>query len=444
VLVLEASATAGGGLKTEALTLPGFTHDICSSIHPLAVASPFFRFLQLDIDWLYPDFDVAHPLDGGRAGWLKRSVADSAENLGTDAAAYRRLMEPLAGQWEQLLADILCPLPHFPQNPWLLMKFGTLACRSAAGLARSKFKSETARALFAGLAAHSFLSLRASPSAAVGLLLGLLAHGVGWPMPRGGSVRIAEAMTSALLKSGGEMETGHRVNNIDQLPPARAILLDVSPRQLLAIAGHRFPPRYRAALARYRYGPGVFKIDYALSQPIPWAAAACRRAGTVHVGGTLEEIALSESQAASGVVSERPFILVVQNSLFDSTRAPAGKHTAWAYCHVPNGSVVDMTGRIENQIERFAPGFRDCVLMRATQNCRQMEERNPNLIGGDINGGLADFRQMLARPVFSLTPYRTPARGIYLCSASTPPSGGVHGMCGFNAAKAALKHSFGK
>jgi phytoene dehydrogenase-like protein len=443
VLVLEASATPGGGAKTESLTLPGFSHDVCSSIHPLAVGSPFFRSLRLDVEWIQPEFDVAHPLGGERAAWLNRSLAASADNMGPDAPAYRRMLEPLATRWEALLEDVLQPLLRVPRHPWLMARFGLNALQSAGGLARRVFSTDAVRALFAGLAAHSFLPLRETASAATGLVLAVLAHGVGWPMPRGGAGKITESMLSILRGLGGQIETGRRIINIDQLPPARAVLFDVSPRQLLAIAGHKFPSCYAAALRRYRYGPGVFKIDYALNAPIPWTASPCRTAGTVHVGGTLEEIETSEQQAAGGVIPERPFVLVAQHSVFDPTRAPAGKHTAWVYCHVPHGCNADMTDRIEAQMERYAPGFRDCVLARATQNCHALEERNANLIGGDIAGGLANLRQLIARPVLTPLPWRTPVRGLYICSASTPPGGGVHGMCGYNAARHALRTIFG-
>jgi phytoene dehydrogenase-like protein len=444
VLVLEASQTPGGGVKSEALTLPGFVHDLCSSIHPLAVASPFFRSVKLDAQWIHPEFVLAHPLGGNRAACLHRSVAQTAENLGRDAESYRRLMEPLATDWEPLMDDVLRPVWHVPRHPGILSKFGLLALRSASGLSHRFFKTEAARSLFAGLAAHSFLPLQETASAAVGLILATLGHGVGWPMPRGGSGKITEALISVLRASGGHVETSHLVTNVDDLPPARAVLCDVSPRQLLAIAWDRLPSRYCHALGKFRYGPGVFKVDYALHSPIPWAAEACRGAGTVHVGGTLEEIEWAEYQVAHDAIPDRPFVLVAQHSLFDNSRAPSGKHTAWAYCHVPHASAVDMTDRIETQIDRFAPGFRDCILARTIQNCRTLEDRNPNLVGGDINGGLANLRQLVARPVLSTVPYRTPVKGLYICSASTPPGGGVHGMCGYNAARDALKTVFGK
>jgi len=441
VLVLEANATPGGGCRTEALTLPGFIHDTCSSIHPMGKASPFFRSLDLGIDWIQPEIAVAHPLGTG-AAWLNQSIVSSAECLGSDALAYRRLMEPLVGEWEWLIEEILQPMLHFPRHPGTLLRFSPSALRSASGLARRHFETDAVRGLFAGLAGHSFLPLQTMGSAAIGMVLGIMAHGVGWPMPRGGSGKIAEALVSTLIRLGGRVETSCRITKIEELPAARAVFFDVTPRQLLDIAGHRFPDGYRAALQKFRYGPGVFKIDYALHAPIPWTAEACRRAGTVHIGGTLEEIERAEYQVSQGEIPQKPFILLAQHSLFDNTRAPAGKHTAWAYCHVPHASDIDMTERMEAQIERFAPGFRDCILARANQNCRMMEEKNANLVGGDINGGLATLWQMMARPILSAHPYRTPCPGLYLCSASTPPGGGVHGMCGYNAARDALRYRF--
>jgi phytoene dehydrogenase-like protein len=438
VLVLEANDTPGGGARTEALTLPGFLHDTCSSIFPMAVASPFFRSLNLDVDWIQPEIAVAHPLEKDRAAWLTRSLDSSPE------PAYRRLMEPLVANWEPLTAEILQPMLHFPKHPIMLSQLGLPALRSAESLARSVFKSEETQALFAGLAAHSFLRLDETASAAIGLVLAMTVHAVGWPMPRGGAGQITNALVSTLEKLGGKIETGRRVHNLDELPPTRAILCDVSPRQLLALAGNRLPDRYAAVLTRFHPGPGVFKIDYALNAPIPWSAPACRKAGTVHVGGSFDEIHLSEAEVAAGKTPEHPFVLVAQHSSFDNTRASAGKHTAWAYCHVPNGSDADMTTHIEAQIERFAPGFRDCILARTAQNCRALEQKNANLIGGDISGGLNNLWQMIARPILSPHSYRTPVKGLYLCSASTPPGGGVHGMCGFNAAKDALREVFRK
>ena len=441
VLVLEANADVGGGTRSAGLTLPGFVHDICSAIHPLGLGSPFFRQLPLEkygLHWVQPDIPLAHPLDGGRAAVLLRSLADTAAGLGQDRDAYQRLMGGLVANWDILATEFLQPMLHWPRHPVALGRFGWFALRSASGLAGTWFADEPARALFAGLSAHSLLPLEQAASAAFGLVLGMFGHAVGWPLPRGGSQQVANALAAHLRTLGGEIVTNSRVEHLDQLPLARVTLLDVTPRQLLAIAGEKLPSSYRQRLERFRYGPGVFKVDYALSSPIPWKATACARAGTVHVGGTLEQIAQSERVVSEGKLPENPFVLLAQPSMFDPSRAPAGKHTAWAYCHVPNGSSEDMTGRIEQQIERFAPGFRECILARHTANCADLQNHNSNLVGGDINGGSAELRQLLARPVFSPHPYRTPLPGLYLCSASTPPGGGVHGMCGFHAAETAL------
>lgn len=442
VLVLEARQTIGGGTRSAEFTLPGFTHDVCSAIHPLGLGSPFFRRLPLEghgLHWIHPPFPLAHPLDDGTAAVLKQSVPSTAEGLDHDRAAYLRLMTPLVAGWEKLAVEVLGPVVHVPRHPLLLARFGMQASRSATSLARSRFVGEPARALFAGLAAHSFLALEQMPSAAFGLVLGILGHAVGWPLPRGGSQRIADALGAHLRALGGEIATSSKVQSLAELPLARAALLDVTPCQLVELASGRLPASYQRKLEDYRYGPGVFKLDYALDAPIPWKAKACARAGTVHLGGPMDEVATSEREVTEGKHPERPFVLVTQPSLFDPTRAPAGKHTAWAYCHVPNGSSFDMTERIENQIERFAPDFRARILARHALKCADLQRLNPNLIGGDINGGLADLRQLLARPVFGLVPYRTPLPGVYLCSSSTPPGGGVHGMCGFHAAEAALR-----
>jgi len=441
VLVAEANDTIGGGARSAQVTLPGFMHDLASAVHPMAAGSPFFRTLPLEkygLSWVEPESALAHPLDNGTAAVLGRSVRATAAGLGQDQAAYERLMEPLSANWEALARELLQPLLHLPRHPLLLARFGLRAAGSATALARSWFADEPARAFLAGLAAHSFLPLEQSPAAAYALVLGMMGHAVGWPFPRGGAQSLANALAACLRALGGELATQARVENIDQLPLARAVLLDLTPRQVLPVAGHKLPASYLGRLGRFRYGPGVFKIDYAMDWPIPWKAAACARAGTVHLGGTLEEIAASERDTALGKPPERPFTILSQPSLFDASRAPQGCHVAWAYCHVPNGSVFDMTERIESQIERFAPGFRDRILARRTTNCQELERQNANLAGGDVNGGAGDWRQLLARPVLSPTPYRTPTPGIYLCSASTPPGGGVHGMCGFHAAEAAL------
>jgi phytoene dehydrogenase-like protein len=445
VLVVEGQGSIGGGTRSAELTLPGFIHDVCSAIHPMALASPGFRRLPLakyGLRWIQPDVPLAHPLADGTAAVLHRAVDKTAAALGEDGAAYEGLMRPLAAHAETLTAEILQPLAHLPRHPLRLLSFGRLALCSAAGLAQARFRQGPARALFAGLAAHSCLPLEQAGSAAFGLVLGMTGHSVGWPLPRGGAQQIANALAARLRALGGEIVTRWQVASIDELPLARAVLLDLTPRQVLRVAGQKLPGAYRRSLESYRYGPGVFKLDYALERAIPWRAGACSRAGTVHVCGAFDEVAASERAVAEGKAPERPFVLVAQPSLFDSSRAPPGKHTAWAYCHVPNGSVFDMTSRVEAQIERFAPGFRASILARNALNCADLERLNPNLVGGDINGGAASLRQMVARPVFKWTPYRTPVPGLYICSSSTPPGGGVHGMCGFLAAEAALRDCF--
>ncbi len=446
VLVFEAKETIGGGVRSKELTLPGFVHDVCSAIHPLGLGSPFMRSLPLEqygLQWIHPAAPLAHVLDGGTAVVLERSLEDTSATLGPDAAAYRRLMTPLTAHWDIIAAATLGPLrPALVSHPLMLAHFGLHAIRSASGLGQSLFAGERARALFAGLSAHSMMPLEQPLTAGFGLMLGVAGHAVGWPMPRGGSQKIVDAMAAYLRSLGGEIVTGVQVKSLDTLPPARAILCDVTPRQLIAIAGQRLSPAYLRQLQRYRYGPGVFKIDYALDGPIPWKAEECARAGTVHVGGTLSEVAAAERAVAKGKHPEKPFLLVAQQSLFDPTRAPQGKHTLWAYCHVPNGSTFDMTERIETQIERFAPGFRDRILARHVMNTVELEQYNANYIGGDINGGVQDLWQFFTRPTIRLVPYSTPVKGLYICSSSTPPGGGVHGMCGYFAAQAALHHDF--
>ena len=445
VLVLEANHTIGGGARSGELTLPGFVHDLCSAVHPLAVGSPFFSHLPLEkygLHWIHSEIPLAHPLDEGRVAVLRRSVAETASSFAEDGPAYLRLMEPLVRNWENLASEFLRPILHVPRHPFQLARFGLQALRSASGLANSRFKHEPAKALFAGVAAHSFLPMEQRASAAFSLVLGMAGHAVGWPLPRGGSQSISDALAALLRALGGEIKTDSRIETLHELPLARATLLDVTPLQLLLLAGNELPVSYQQRLGKYRYGPGVFKVDYALSSPIPWKAAPCAGAGTVHVCGTLSEVAKSEREVAEGKPPEKPFVLLAQPSRFDFTRAPAGRHTAWAYCHLPNGSTFDMTERIENQIERFAPGFRDCILARCAMNSAALEEKNANIVGGDINGGAADLWQLLARPVLSPSPYRTPVPGLYLCSSSTPPGGGVHGMCGFHAAEAALGDCF--
>ncbi len=441
VLVVEAKATPGGGMRTQEITLPGFRHDICSAIHPLGLASPFLRTLPLadyGLEWILSPVALAHPLDDGTAVTVTESLTETAANLGSDDRAWRWLFQPLVDRWQDALADLLAPL-HFPRHPLLLAGYAPLLAAPATLLARTLFRSERARAVFAGMAAHSVLPLERPPTAAFGLLLTLLAQTVGWPVAKGGSQTIADALVRYAQALGVELVCGWEVTDIAELPPARAYLFDTAPKGLLHIAGERLPPGYRRQLERFRYNPGVFKVDWALDGPIPWTAAACHQSATVHVGGTLEEIAAAERAVWRGEHPERPFVLLAQQSLFDPTRAPAGKQVAWAYCHVPNGSNVDMTAAIEAQIERFAPGFRDRILARATRHAVAMEVYNANYVGGDINGGVQDLFQHFTRPSLSLTPYRTPTKGIYICSSSTPPGGGVHGMCGYYAAQTVLR-----
>lgn len=440
VLVIEAKDTVGGGTRSAELTLPGFTHDICSAVHPLGVASPFFRVLPLNeygLEWIFPPAALAHPLDDGTAIIVERSIEATSITLGRDAKSYRRLMQPLVNDWDKLARAFLGPL-RFPRHPIAMGRFGLLAVWPAATLARWLFRGERARAVFAGMAAHSIISLDQPVTAAFGLMMSIMAHAVGWPIPHGGSQSIANAMASYLRSLGGEIITNCTIECIEQLPPHRVAVLDLTPRQLDRIAGEKLPSSYRRKLNGYRYGPGVFKIDFALDGPIPWKATECMRSATVHIGGRLEEIVEAERIVWKGGHPEKPFVLLAQSSLFDTTRAPEGKHTVWAYCHVPHGSTFDMSERIEMQIERFAPGFRDRIMARSARNAQQMERYNPNYIGGDINGGVQDLRQLFTRPVARAVPYSTPNKAIYLCSSSTPPGGGVHGMCGYHAARAVL------
>jgi phytoene dehydrogenase-like protein len=442
VVVREQADVIGGGMRTEELTLPGYRHDVCSIVHPLALSSPFFRTLPLaehGLEWVHSPACLAHPFDDGGVALLDRSMYRTGETLGPDARAWERLLGRWVKRWPTLAEDVLGPL-EFPDHPLLLARFGLRAIRSADALARSTFRGERARALFAGNAAHSMVPLTASPTAAFGLTLAAAGHAVGWPIARGGSQSIAEALASYLRSLGGEIVTGAPVENVDEFQGVHTVLLDLTPRQVLRVAGPRLPPRYRRALERYRYGAGSFKMDWALSGPIPWRNPECFRAATVHLGGTLDEIAASEHAPLAGRVPEKPFVLLVQPTLFDPGRAPEGKHVAWAYCHVPFGCDVDMTQAIEDQIERFAPGFRDLVLERSVMPPSALERHNPNLVGGDISAGAMTLRQVFFRPALRRNPYTTPVKGLFLCSASTPPGGAVHGMCGYYAAQAALKH----
>lgn len=443
VLMVEAKATIGGGMRTEELTLPGFRHDICSAIHPTALASPFLQTLPLHahgLEYIFPEIDCAHPFDDGTAAHLERSLPRTASLLGKDGKAYRKIFEPIASYWEDIAPSVLGPL-SFPRYPIEMAQFGVSALQPATWLAR-KFQTKEARGLWAGMAAHSLQPLSNWATSGIGLVLTTAGHLGGWPIPKGGSQSIANALGSYFESLGGKIETNFYVKSLDQLPSAKAILFDVTPKQLLQIAGHRFSSLYRWQLNRYRYGMGVFKIDWALDGPVPFTAHVANKAGTLHLGGSFEEIVHSESEIGKGNPVEKPFVLFAQQSRFDDARAPKGKHTAWAYCHVPNGSLEDKTTLIENQIERFAPGFKDLILARHTMNTAEMQAYNPNYIGGDINGGIIDIRQLFTRPALRRTPYGTSAKGIYLCSSSTPPGGGVHGMCGYHAAERAIKDIF--
>jgi phytoene dehydrogenase-like protein len=443
VLILEAKSEIGGGLRSAEVTLPGFTHDICSAIHPLAVGSPFFQQLPLadhGLEYIYPEIATAHPFDNGTAAVLKQSVTETAKLLGNDEHAYLNLIQPIVDDWPNIAADVLGPL-HYPKHPLAMAKFGLSALTSATHLSK-RFKTEEAKGLLAGMAAHSMQPLSKIITSAAALVLMVNGHLKGWPIPKGGSNRIANALASYFISIGGKIETNTYVKSLDQLPSAHAVLFDISPKQLLQIAGHKFSSLYKWQLERYRYGMGVFKVDWALDGPIPFIAEECKKAGTIHIGNSIQEITNAEQQTWDGKHPEKPFVLLAQQSVFDPTRAPEGKHTAWAYCHVPNGSKMDMTNAIENQIERFAPGFKDRILAKHTMNPIQMEEYNPNYIGGDINGGVIDIGQLFTRPALRWSPYKTSAKGIYICSASTPPGGGVHGMCGYNAAKRVLKDIF--
>lgn len=439
VLLLEAKSSLGGGMRTLELTLPGFSHDMCSSVHPLGLSSPFFRALPLrdfGLEWVFPQAELAHPFDDGDALLVERSIEATAAQLGRDAASYRRWMTPLVENYQNVLDEFLRPL-RLPHHPLVMAAFGIGALQSADGLARRLYSEPKARALFAGMAAHAIMPLEKTATAAFGLMLTMLAHAVGWPLVRGGTGALAQALADYFRSLGGDIATDCEIKSLDEIPPARVFLLDVTPRQLLRIAGDRLPNGYRRQMESYRYGPGVFKVDYALSDPIPWRSAAVARAGTVHLGGTLDEIAASERAAWQGEHHARPFTLLVQPTLFDTTRAPAGRHIAWAYCHVPHGSSADLTEALEGQIERFAPGFRDTILARRAHSAMAMESYNPNYIGGDINGGVQDLRQLFTRPAVRPVPYSTPLENLFLCSSSTPPGGGVHGMCGYYAALSA-------
>lgn len=443
VIVHEAAEQIGGGTRSEALTLPGFRHDVCSAVHPMGAGSPFFRQLPLDqfgLDWIHPPILMAHPFDDGTVAVLMRSTAATAASLGReDGRAYETLMNPFVRRWEALLKEALAPPLRVPRHPWLMARLGVFGLPPASALVRWRFTSDRARAFFLGIAAHVLMPMSKAPSAAFGLMLAVAGHGAGWPIARGGSQAIADALAGLLQHHGGQIVTNSPVRSLSPFADAAAIVLDLSPKQVLAIAGEELPPSYRRQLERFRYGPGVFKVDWALSEPIPWTAPACRAAGTLHLGGSSAEIEHSAAAAWHGRRDESPYVILSQPSLFDPSRAPAGRHTAWAYCHVPHGSTEDQTDAIERQIERFAPGFRSIVLARHTMTARQVEAHNANLVGGDINAGVQDIRQFLFRPAVRLNPYTTPLRRLFLCSASTPPGGAVHGMCGYHAARTVLR-----
>jgi phytoene dehydrogenase-like protein len=445
VLVREAAPVIGGGTRTEELLLPGHLHDVCSAVHPMGAASPFFRELPLaqhGLEWLHSPTLLAHPLDDGTAVTLERSLDAAADALGADGAAYHDLVAPFVQRWDDLLHDVMKPI-RIPRQPFFMARFGRHALRSADGLVRASFRNDATRALFAAVAGHCMLPLDWKATASFGLMLCITGHAVGWPLARGGSRAIAQALAAHLRELGGEIETDAPVHDILELPPGRAVLCDVTPRQLLGIAADHLPPRYRRQLERYRYAPGAFKVDWILSEPVPWRDARCARTPVVHLAGGYQEVLRSERAPWDGVNEAQPFVLFVQPSSFDASRAPAGRHIGWAYCHVPHGSLNDMTAAIENQVERFAPGFRETIMHRHVMTPAMLEAHNGNMVGGDINGGAQHLRQLFLRPVPRWNPYTVPGTNLYLCSASTPPGGAVHGMCGYHAARAALKRSFG-
>lgn len=443
VLLIEGNEEVGGGMRSAALTLPGYLHDVCSAIHPMASLSPFFKRIPLKkhgLEFVNPPIAAAHPFDNGTAAILDHSLKDTASGLGSDSGAYMNLMSSLVEDLPELLPELLGPFP-LPKKPVALARFGLKAITSASWLSR-RFDTPEARGLWAGMAAHSMQPLTNLTTSAIGLVLMAAAHLGNWPIPKGGSRSIANALQSYFLSLGGKIETGFYIKNVDELPASKVVLFDVTPKQLLEIAGEKLSSSYKAKLRKYRYGMGIFKIDWALDEPVPFKAVSCRSAGTLHLGNTIQEIVTAEGLTAEGVHVQNPFVLFAQPSIFDATRAPEGKHTAWAYCHVPNGSTKDMTEAIENQVARFAPGFQDVIKARHTMNTHEMEAYNPNYVGGDINGGVQDIWQLYTRPVLSRSPYRTSAKGLYICSSSTPPGGGVHGMSGYHAAKTALKDVF--
>ncbi len=441
VVIIEAKEQIGGGTRTSELTLPGFRHDVCSAIHPLGAASPLFQTLPLDrfgLKWIYPPRALVHPFDDGSAVFITNSIEETASNLNSDAEAYKNLMMPLVENTSLLLRDILSPL-SFPSHPFRLIDFGLDAIQPSAVFAKRKFSGMKARSLFAGLSAHSILPLNKLFTTAFGLILAMTAHKPGWPLPEGGSQNISGSLADYFISLGGEIITSQPVNSLKDIPECRIKVFDLTPKQILDIMGDDLPSGYKKKLGRYRYGPGVFKIDYALSEPVPFTAEESKTTAAIHLGGSIDEITRAEEMVWNGTIPDKSFVIFVQPSIFDKSRVPEGKHTAWAYCHVPNGSDTDMTKAIENQIERFAPGFRDVILAKNTMNTADLENYNSNYIGGDINGGMQDWKQLFTRPVLSLSPYSMPLKGFYICSSSTPPGGGVHGMCGYNAAKKILE-----
>ncbi|MBN1664561.1 MAG: NAD(P)/FAD-dependent oxidoreductase [Deltaproteobacteria bacterium] len=441
VLLLEAKETIGGGCRSAEVTLPGFVHDICSAAHPLAVSSAFFRQLDLHqygLSWVQPEIPLAHPFEDGSAVFLHRSLDITADALGRDGRAYKDLLAPFVRNYEKLLASILRPIP-FPSHPFLMARFASQALHSVDGLGKRKFNNPQTQALFAGLAAHAMIPLQQPATAAFGIILAALAHAVGWPFVKGGSQKLADALSRCFLDRGGEIMTGHPVHSLDDMPRASQYFFDVTPRQLLDIHGLGLSEHYRQRLAGFRYGTGVYKMDWALREPIPWRSDICRKAGTVHLGNSYEEIAASVRCVNQGDISSAPYVMLAQQSLFDPSRSPEGRHTAWAYCHVPHGSKADMADAIEKKIERYAPGFREIILARSAMSAAAMEIYNPNYVGGDINGGKQDIFQLYTRPVAALNPYRTSQHNIFICSSSTPPGGGVHGLCGYYAARNLIK-----
>ena len=443
VLLIEGKETIGGGMRTQELTIPGFHHDVCSAIHPMAMGSPFFASLPLKehgLEFIHADVPAAHPFDDGTAAFLSRSIEETAAALGVDGQTYLNLIGPISEDFEKLSEDTMGPL-GFPKHPLVMAKFGLKAIQSANAIA-SKFKTKEARGLWGGMSAHAIQPFSNWASSAIGLILSAVGHKYGWPMPKGGSQSIADAMASYFISLGGQIKTGTMVNHINELPSHKVVLFDVTPKQLLKIADEELSPLYRWQLKRYRQGMGVFKVDWAIDGSVPFTADVCSKAATVHLGNTYEDIQRSELRTSNGLHPEKPFVLLAQQSVFDKGRAPEGKNTVWGYCHVPNGSTINMTNAIENQVERFAPGFKDRIIARHTMNTHQIETYNPNYIGGDINGGIIDIGQLYTRPTLSISPYRTSSKSVYICSSSTPPGAGVHGMCGFHAAKTALKDVF--